>query len=78
MGTGRFGLQQQCMYPGPFGKFDGAGIEDYFGIYLGYVFVARILLLQVFRDVLGAREGGRRRRLQRITLSYICLAAVRG
>ena len=58
-------------------KFDGAGIEDYFGIYLGYVFVPGLLLLQVFVMFWGKGRRKKKRGCSGTSLIF-CLAAVRG
>lgn len=70
MGTGRFWMAA-AVYVLSFWKFDGAGIEDYFGIYLGYVFVPGLLLLQVFVMFWG--KGRRKKKAAAAVLSLIFL-----
>lgn len=58
MGTGRYWMAV-VVYVLSVLEFDGKGIEDYYGTYLGYIFLPGLLLLQV---MLMFRGKGRRKK----------------
>ncbi|MDO4307682.1 MAG: GerAB/ArcD/ProY family transporter [Eubacteriales bacterium] len=58
LGTGRYWMAV-IVYLLSILEFDGIGIEDYYGVYLGYFFVPGLLILQIF---LMLRGKGRRKK----------------
>lgn len=58
LGTGRFWMAA-AVYAVSVLEFQGRGIDEYYGIYLGYIFVPGLLLLQIALMMLGK---GRRRK----------------
>lgn len=58
LGTGRYWMAA-VIYVLSFREFGGSGIEDYYGTYLGYVFLPGLLLLQVLLMLCGK---GRRKK----------------
>lgn len=68
LGTGRCWMAA-AVYILSFWKFDGIGIEGYYGTYLGYLFVPGLLLLQVF--VIFRRNERRKRKIGAAMLSLM-------
>lgn len=70
LGTGRFWMAV-VIYLFSFLEFEGKGIEDYYGIYLGYVFVPILLLLQLYALLHG--KGKRKKKAAAAALSLLVL-----
>ena len=60
LGTGRIWMGA-AMYLAAFAKPWGYGIQEYFGNYIGYIFVPLLLLIQFVLFFYGKRKNGRKR-----------------
>lgn len=77
LGTGRYWLAA-VVYILSLWEFDGMGIEDYYGTYLGYVFLPGLLLLQVLLMLRGKGRRKKKAALAAVLSAMLFLAGCAG
>lgn len=71
LGTGRFWMSAVIYFLSLF-KLNGRGIEDYYGAFLGYIFVPGLLLAQIFLMIRG--KGKHRKKTAAIVTALLSLS----
>lgn len=75
LGTGRYWLAV-VVYILSIWEFDGLGIEDYYGVFLGYIFVPGLLLIQIFLMISGRGKWKKKTAVVTAVSAVLCMSMV--